>query len=320
MQHVTYTNFFESCTSVPPQFALKSEKHKKHSCSCHALGKARVLLLMSNTNWEPSRSTMTSFKNIKKLPLRWCWCGKRPRERTLRVDPELECRSPSFSHLGSVSLFVSPFLSTIRDCVTASRLYWLRHVIFYARAAYPGWSRGSWLGGALVSAQSCVASSHVFRYGACFALFYFVLCSLAPYNNSTMMHKTSFSTELALFTMPILRFGCFCLVFVLLVFASLCGWFFLLFGFSNMALWQPKGLCSWSSASLMIGFTNAPWWLLNTTQSSPVIRALHTRCDRPGESQEAMDGKKILRAVVLDASVKKSKQNCLRPSCPQLKR
>ena len=30
----------------------------------------------------------------------------------------------------------------------------------------------------------------------------------------------------------------------------------------------------------MIGFTNAPWWLLNTTESLLVIRALHTRCDR----------------------------------------
>ena len=70
-------------------------------------------------------------------------------------------------------------------------------------------------------------------------------CSLARCFDSTMMHKTSFSTELALFTMPILRFGCFfCFVFgfcfcvacVLLLFGC---WLVLLFWFFIMALWLP---------------------------------------------------------------------------------
>ena len=57
---------------------------------------------------------------------------------------------------------------------------------------------------------------------------------------------------------------------------------------------EKKGLCSRSSASHMIGFTNAPWRLLNTTQLLQLIRVMHSLGDRPGESQEAMDGKKAL--------------------------
>ena len=49
-----------------------------------------------------------------------------------------------------------------------------------------------------------------------------VFCSLAPYNDSTMMHKRSFSTELALFTMPILRFGCFLFCFLVFCFCVAC--------------------------------------------------------------------------------------------------
>ena len=79
------------------------------------------------------------------------------------------------SPIAHVSLFVSPFLLTIRECVTASLQECFRHVILYARAAYPGWSRGSWLGGALVSAQSFVASFTCLSVWRCvwlFAVFY----------------------------------------------------------------------------------------------------------------------------------------------------
>ena len=60
-----------------------------------------------------------------------------------------------------------------------------------------------------------------------------------------MMHKRSFSTELALFTMPILRFGCFlfcfCFLFVLRVFCFclVVGWFcFLVFDYGIVTALQ----------------------------------------------------------------------------------
>ena len=132
-------------------------------------------------------------------------------------------------------------------------------------------------------------------YGAGFALFCVVFCSLAPYNDSTMMHKTSLFHWAGLvhnadFAFRVFLFVLFLVcVFVLRVFCSclVVGWF-CFFGFSSWHCDCPTGLCSRSSASPMIGFTNAPWRLLRT-QSLQLIRVMHSRCDRPGE---AMDGKK----------------------------
>jgi hypothetical protein len=52
----------------------------------------------------------------------------------------------------------------------------------------------------------------------------------------------------------------------------------------------------------MIGFTNAPWGFWNTTQLLQLIRVMYSR-DRPGESQEAMDGKKIQCGTIVNRQI-----------------
>ena len=73
--------------------------------------------------------------------------------------------------------------------------------------------------------------------GRAHVVLFSVLCFVLSRNG--MMHKISFSTELALFTMPILRFGCLCLLLFGFCFAFVCFplWlFFSAFWFFKMAL------------------------------------------------------------------------------------
>ena len=172
---------------VPPQWAVKSE-HGRHSYSCHARGKARVLLLMSNTNsshpgwlWRTTR-TSASF-------LWWCWCRKRPPERTLRVE---ERRCPTFSPLGPVSLccFTFPFdygyvtVSLLVFRVASDMWSFMPVRLTLGDLGAPGWGE-PWF-----PLRVVLLLSHVFMYGDVFVLFCVLFGSLAPCNDS-MMHKTS---------------------------------------------------------------------------------------------------------------------------------
>ena len=124
--------------------------------------------------------------------------------------------TPLLSHFTHRSRLTSLFhhFCWLRGCVTTSLQECFRHVIRYA---YPGWSRGSWLGGALVSAQSFVGSVTCLLCWASGLMFHAIL----PTPLWCVSHHLS-STEMALFKMPVLLcvgFVCclVCLLFLLLL-------------------------------------------------------------------------------------------------------
>ena len=93
---------------------------------------------------------------------------------------------------------------------SSSLLECFRHVIRYARVAYSGWSRGSWLEGALVSAQSFIGSVTCLAVWRWISLlnFWFNVSRHTANPLWCISHDLS-STELAPFTMPV----CFLWVF-----------------------------------------------------------------------------------------------------------
>ena len=108
-----------------------------------------------------------------------------------------------------------------------------------------------------------------------------VLCFVLSRNG--MMHKISFSTELALFTMPILRFGCLCLLLFGFCFAFVCFplWlFFLLFGFSRWHCDSPQDSVvgpqpyDWVHQCAVVAFEH---------NSIVACNSCYARCDRPDE-------------------------------------
>ena len=111
----TNLKWFPNCSHAHALFQdrfkdvqVGSRWHKQHAPSLHG---------RDSSLWPPPcQLTMTSNRNIAKLPLRWCWWRKRPPERNLRVE---ERRCPTFSPLGPVSplCFTIPF-----DYVTVSLL------------------------------------------------------------------------------------------------------------------------------------------------------------------------------------------------------
>ena len=118
-----------------------------------------------------------------------------------------------------------------------------------ARAARTLWSRGSWLGGALVSALClCCFLAHRFLYGIVVVLLFVCLlyrCHTNPWGD-TMLSSFSYiadAYERISWSPAGLFFGfCFVLFFFVWFFGVFCFLLFSLFAFC-LTRWQLNGLC-----------------------------------------------------------------------------
>ena len=145
-----------------------------------------------------------------------------------------------FTHSSRLTFFLFHHSYWLRDCVTASLQECFRHVIRYARAAYPGWFRGSWLGEPWFPLRVLLLPSHVFLYGDVFvSLLCFWLFISRHTDDSAMMLKTSLFSDWA---GPVHNagFAFLCVLFVVwrVVFFCFCFLSCSVFWFS--ALWLPS--------------------------------------------------------------------------------
>ena len=173
--------------------------------------------------------------------------------------------TPLLNHFTHRSRLTSRFhhFCWLRGCVTASLQECFRHVFRYARAAYPGWSRGSGLGGALVSAQSFVGSFTCLSVWRClFSLLNFWFNVSRHTADSTVMHKPSlFFNRAGPFHNACFALCGLCLLFGLFAFSDVASCLCFVSCFS--ALWLPSRTVKppfhcWVHGCAVLAFVSRP--------------------------------------------------------------
>ena len=240
---------------------MKSVKHQRYLYYYPVRRKVPAPLQRNTMHSCRIQLTMMSSKSTSECP-NDADAWKRTTEWTLNGPWELEARSSFLT----IALSHTSFHLSV-DYVTVSLLVlgFTGLVRIYARVACSVWSRGSWLGGALVSAQCCVAFFSHLLYGGFFDLCFAPFCHLLsrhtnPLDNAKPLSLATVLSGPMSLCLVFSCFGCGLVCFVLFC----LGCFFVLFvGFFLflLASWRPIGLCTGPISALLLRPIYSTWWM-----------------------------------------------------------
>ena len=289
-------NWVASWTAAQSQPATKSVKHRKRFCFCHVL-KKDLGLRMNGT-----KSIMQTFRifptKTTGLNTRYSFEAddrQSTRERTLSGPwPPVALDVSRRSCFIYVSLPLFPLSHVPYDCVITGFGIISNNLWECCPCGCTLWSRGSWLGGALVSALCfCWFLAHRFLYGIVVVFLFLLFVLPLPYQSLGDTKLSSFLYIARTMNWSADHQPC-CLVFCLF----LCALFCFLFSLSAFLFLHGDRTMDYVSIQSVL------FWLHTVDRTEVATDLIRWICKmqlyfrfvkRPGESHLALDGKNASR-------------------------